>query len=194
MGGFGISARDDLLLVEDISLVKQRCTRVTVKFDDEAVADYFDQQVDQGRAPEQFGRIWMHTHPGSSNAPSGTDEATFARCFGSADWAIMFILARGGETYARLRFNTGPGGEIVLPVEVDYEQPFQGTEHAVWDREYGQSVTAEEMAVERRMRSFGPLNRSDDFREHPDMYLDDPYWNDPHTLLEALDERLGFPF
>ena len=27
----------------------------------------------------------------------------------------MFILAKGGQTRARLRFNTGPGGEIELP-------------------------------------------------------------------------------
>jgi hypothetical protein len=30
----------------------------------------------------------------------------------------MFVLARGGKSYARLRFNVGPGGNIVIPVEV----------------------------------------------------------------------------
>ena len=43
-------------------------------------------------------------------SPSGTDEETFARCFGSSDWALMFILARGGETYVRLALHAGPGG------------------------------------------------------------------------------------
>ena len=74
--------------------MRQVCTGVSVAFDDQAVADFFDRQVDLGRRPEQFGRIWVHTHPGNSPEPSMTDEDTFARVFGRTDWAVMFILAR----------------------------------------------------------------------------------------------------
>ena len=42
VGGFGISAVDDLLLIDDIQMVRQRCTSVTVQFEDAAVADFFD--------------------------------------------------------------------------------------------------------------------------------------------------------
>ena len=35
VGGFGISAAGDLLLVEDVCLVRQSCTAVTVKFADD---------------------------------------------------------------------------------------------------------------------------------------------------------------
>jgi proteasome lid subunit RPN8/RPN11 len=129
IGGFGISAPDDLLLVEDIRLVRQECSSVHVAFDDASVADFFDHEVDAGRQPQEFARLWIHTHPGNSAQPSSTDKATFARVFGSADWALMFILARGGQTYARLRFNAGPGGELLLPVDVDYSQPFAGSEY-----------------------------------------------------------------
>ena len=104
IGGFGITASDDLLLVHDLRLVRQTCTSVSVAFDDRAVADMFDEQVDLGRRPEQFARIWIHTHPGSSAVPSALDEATFQDVFGRCDWAVMFILARGGATYARLQF------------------------------------------------------------------------------------------
>jgi proteasome lid subunit RPN8/RPN11 len=48
VGGFGISA-DDLFFVTDLQMVRQRTTSVTVAFDDEAVADFFDRQVDAGR-------------------------------------------------------------------------------------------------------------------------------------------------
>src|SRR5215212_3827352 len=82
IGGFGISSRDDLLFVENVQLVNQACTWVHVEFDDEAVANFFDDQVDAGRRPEEFARLWMHTHPGNSPEPSGTDEATFTRVFG----------------------------------------------------------------------------------------------------------------
>jgi hypothetical protein len=64
VGGFGISAQDDLLLVEDVQLVGQTCTAMSVQFHDSSVADYFDRQVDQGLVPERFARLWIHTHPG----------------------------------------------------------------------------------------------------------------------------------
>jgi proteasome lid subunit RPN8/RPN11 len=144
VGGFGITPAGDLLLVEDVCLVEQLCTFVSVRFDDGAVADFFDAQVDQGRKPAQFARIWVHTHPGNSAQPSATDEETFARCFGSSDWALMFILARGGEVYARLRFSAGPGGEILVPVLIDYGQAFPASDHAAWKDEYARSVIPEE--------------------------------------------------
>lgn len=141
VGGFGISAPDDLLLIEDIKLVKQQCTVVSVKFDDASVADLFDEQVDQGRKPEEFSRIWIHTHPGSSAEPSHVDEATFAQSFGVSDWALMFILSKTGTTYARLRFHVGPGGDSELPVEIDYGNPFPAADQAAWEQEYQEMVT-----------------------------------------------------
>ena len=89
VGGFGVSAKDDLLLIEDIRLVRQRCTSVTVQFDDVAVADFFDEMVDRGLRPERFARVWIHTHPGDSASPSCVEEQTFVRSFGRSDWAIM---------------------------------------------------------------------------------------------------------
>lgn len=84
IGGFGIADADDLLFVDDIGVVLQTCTYTHVAFDDVAVADFFDVQVDLGRRPEQFGRIWIHTHPGNSAEPSSVDEATFTREIGRA--------------------------------------------------------------------------------------------------------------
>jgi hypothetical protein len=140
VGGFGISSEDDLFLIEDIMLIKQACTEVTVEFDDESVADFFDDQVDLGREPERFGRCWIHTHPGDSAEPSSTDEATFSRVFGNSSWAVMFILARGGETYARLKFGCGPGAELLVPVEIAWHAPFAGADQPAWKREYKRCV------------------------------------------------------
>jgi len=140
VGGFGIASSEDLLLVEDVRLVRQTCTWAHVAFADESVADFFDVQVDEGRKPEQFARIWAHTHPGDCPQPSLTDEATFARVFGSAQWALMFILARGGQSYARLRFNVGPPTEIELAVDIDYTRPFDGCDVEGWEQEYQDNV------------------------------------------------------
>ncbi|WP_232103258.1 hypothetical protein [Gimesia algae] len=136
VGGFGITSEDDLLLVQDLQLVEQTCSLAHVAFDDEAVANFFDDQVDVGLRPEQFGRIWIHTHPGDCPLPSQTDEETFDRVFGRSDWAVMFILARTGQTYARLRFNAGPKAEFEIPVKRDYSQTFAGCDPERWENEY----------------------------------------------------------
>jgi proteasome lid subunit RPN8/RPN11 len=140
VGGFATSAGDDLLFVEDVQLVRQRCTSVSVVFDDGSVADYFDRQVEQGLRPDRFARIWWHTHPGRSAQPSSLDEETFERVFCRADWAVMFIVARDGDAYARLQLNTGPGGSLLIPVEVDFGRPFDGSDFAEWDYQYQENV------------------------------------------------------
>ena len=140
IGGFGIAAEDDLLFIEDVVTVKQEASVASVFFDDEAVADLFEAQVDAGRKPEQFARAWIHTHPGASPTPSQTDEETFQRVFGGCDWAIMFVLAQEGKTHARLRFNIGPGGETVLPVHVDFSRPFAAADFEAWESEYQANI------------------------------------------------------
>ncbi len=89
VGGFGISAKDDLLLIEDICLVRQRCSSVTVQFDDVAVADFFDEMVDRGLPPERFARMgellitvingrmrWQRFGRGHSDESTGSTSAT----------------------------------------------------------------------------------------------------------------------
>lgn len=140
IGGFGITPDDDLLYVQDFATVEQEATMASIAFDDEAVADFFDRQVDAGLQPCQFGRIWCHTHPGESPCPSATDEETFERVFGSCQHAVMFILANGGQSYARLRFNVGPGGDLLIPVEVDYSRSFGASDVEAWEAEYAANI------------------------------------------------------
>lgn len=143
VGGFGIAAADDLLYVEEFQTVRQTCGVASVAFEDQAVADYFDRQVDAGRSLSQAARIWLHTHPGSCPQPSATDQETFARVFGRADWSVMFILAQSGATYCRLEFHVGPGGGLLLPVEVDYHRPFPAADHNAWRAEYLANIHVE---------------------------------------------------
>ena len=70
IGGFAITPAENLVLVEEFVTVKQRVTVASVAFDDDAVADFFDQQIDRGRRPQQFLRIWIHSHPGDSAIPA----------------------------------------------------------------------------------------------------------------------------
>jgi proteasome lid subunit RPN8/RPN11 len=190
VGGFGITSAEDLLLVEDIKLVRQVCTAASVAFDDQSVADFFDNQVDAGRKPAQFARIWLHTHPGNSPEPSRTDEQTFSRVFGPSDWAAMLIVARGGRTYCRLRFNVGPGGEMDLPVQIDFSRPFPASDHAAWHEEYKANVEREEPVVrksqailtDRLGHVFEPFERDTDW---PDPWADP--WDDAPLPMEVHD-------
>lgn len=172
IGGFGLSAADDPLAVVDVLTVKQCCTSVTVAFDDAAVADLFDDMVDQGIPPERFGRIWIHTHPGDCPLPSGTDEATFHRVFGRTDWAVMAIVACGGASYARLSFHAGLGGTIKISVLVDYEQPFDGADWEAWEREYVAHVTVEPLLL-----PLGSLGAAADIATNP--YFQMQIWEEP---------------
>jgi len=175
VGGFGIANSKDLLLIEDFVTVKQTATAASINFNDESVADFFDQQVDEGRRPEQFARVWVHTHPGNCPNPSAVDEATFARVFGGSDFAIMLILANGGDVYARLRFNVGPGGEVLIPVEVDYYCVFAGSDPEAWELEYQTNIDARQTELSffgQGCSRFGGTVDSDDMFGS-DMCVDD---------------------
>jgi hypothetical protein len=181
IGGFAITPSDDYLFVEDVQLVSQHCSAISVEFEDQAVADFFDRQVDQGRRPEQFARIWVHTHPANSAQPSGTDERTFARVFGRSDWAVMFILARGGDCFARLRYNVGPGSDVELKIEIEYDWPFSATDYESWREEYlahvgrppAESPTLSEFTM--------PVDR-----EHREL---DDWWRDAWSDYADIDEN-----
>jgi proteasome lid subunit RPN8/RPN11 len=142
VGGFGITDPEDLLFVKEFVTVKQEVTCVSVGFDDAAVGEFFDAQVDLGRKAEQFARIWLHSHPGDSPEPSGTDEETFERVFGGCQWAALVIVAQDDRTYARLSFNVGPGSQVLIPAAVDYSREFGSSDHDGWDAEYVANVRA----------------------------------------------------
>ena len=193
IGGFAITAADDLLKVEDFVTVKQEVTVISVSFDDQAVAEFFESQVDAGRRPHQFCRTWLHTHPGDSPEPSTTDEATFRRVFGRCDWAVLFVLARGGKTYARLRFNVGPGGGVLVPVEVDYRGQFGPSEHAAWEAEYKANIDAQPWSW--GLDAHEPLRRSSDLAgcSVPDDWMEELEAMEPTERQTILDELATRP-
>ncbi len=170
--------------------MKQCCSVATVRFDDESIADFFDEQVDRGLAPERFGRIWVHTHPGSSPLPSVTDEETFARCFGGADWSLMLILACGGRTYARLRFGVGPRASLILPIEIDFGAAAHAMDQAAWEQEYQHNVSADVILAPARPTLSSPTKVSFDPAEEPSAMSSDPFF-DPARFdpWECLYER-----
>ena len=193
VGGFGISDPEDLLFVREFVTVKQEVTCVSVKFDDVSIADFFDTQVDLGRKPEQFARIWLHSHPGDSPEPSAIDEVTFERVFGKCQWAVLFVVAQDNETYAKLQFNVGPGGHVLIPVEIDYSQDFESSDHDLWDTEFAAHIKANEWPDEGK--------KPEDLAEEYDLdsyalpydFLDEFEQMEPQERQFILDELANRP-
>ena len=63
VGGFGITSEDDLLYVEDIRLVSKP-VRQSLSSSTTRPSPNSSTSRMMPRKPEQFGRIWIHTHPG----------------------------------------------------------------------------------------------------------------------------------
>ena len=113
----------------------------------------------------------------------------FARVFGGCDWAVMFVLARSGKTYARLRFNVGPCGDAVIPVEVDFTCPFGASDHEAWAAEYDAHIHA---AWEEPVRVRFLDDREDlDGLSLPDDWLDDLEEMEPVERQFVLAELAG---
>ena len=166
---------------------------MSVKFDDAAVADFFDTQVDLGRKPEQFARIWLHSHPGDSPEPSTIDEWTFQRVFGHCQWAVLFVVAQDNQTYARLRFNVGPGGHVLIPTEVDYRLDFGPSDHHLWDTEYAANIKATEGLNDRPGPQSTPADCDLSSYALPYDFLEEFEQMEPQERLFILDELAGRP-
>jgi hypothetical protein len=147
VSGYCITSKDDPLLIQDFMLVKQEVGPASIDMDGDSIGEFYERMVELGYQPCEFARIWMHTHPGTSPNPSGTDEETFKKHFSDPDWSVMLILAKGGAWYARLRFNIGPGGSMEVPVEIDWDEEFPESNQAEWFREYELNVTERKVIV-----------------------------------------------
>lgn len=142
----GISEnKANCLEVHDLLVPKQECTSVTVEFDEESIADLTIKMLDAGYELQQFFRVWIHTHPGNSAHPSTVDEETFQSVFGGLNWSVMFILAKGGATYTRLRANVdGISVQQESACEVGWSLPFPASDLNAWENIYLASVKKKE--------------------------------------------------
>ncbi len=193
VGGFGITEPDDLLFVKEFVTVKQEVTPASVKFDDESVANYFEDQVDLGRKPEQFARIWLHSHPGDSPEPSIIDEETFERVFGGCEWAVLFVVAQDNKTYAKLSFNVGPGGQVLIPVGIDYSQDFGASNQELWDTEYTANIKAAEWLSTRTRKQENSANHDLSAYALPHDFLEEFERMEPEERQFVLDELAERP-
>ena len=98
----------------------------------------------------------------------------------------MFILARGGQTFAELSWLHGGPASIPLDVEIDFTPPFEGSDAEAWEAEYLDCVEPhtwhEPRAVDHRFTELDTAEHS-----HP-QFPDRDLWPD---LIHEFDSPLG---
>jgi len=123
VGGWFVSeSLDDLLSVSDFQTVKQTVTKTTVEFDDDDMTDYISRMSEKEIWPAMCQKIWVHTHPGNSSVPSGTDWETLNSMLEKIDvndWVIMFILAMDDSYTCKLAYKTKLGN-IFQDIKCDF--------------------------------------------------------------------------
>jgi hypothetical protein len=62
---------------------------------------------------------------------------------------VLFVVAQDNRAYAKLRFNVGPGGHMLIPTEIDYSLDFGSSDHGLWDTEYAANIKATEWLNDR---------------------------------------------
>jgi hypothetical protein len=109
----------------------------------------------------------------------------------------MAIAALDSSTYARVRFNTGPGSQMPLKLQIDYDKPFEGSDRELWLSQYKENVIFEDKLALKVKTNEKSLQRDDLFgKDIPSLdcediisafELMDPYERD--YLLEQLSFR-----
>ena len=96
----GVSKSDtELGHIVDFVCVPQECSSGLTDPDDDGMNTYLESMMlDKEISIVRCGRFWAHTHPGTSPAPSSTDNETFEKWFGHSDLGVMYILANGDDS------------------------------------------------------------------------------------------------
>lgn len=94
---------DHPLYITRLAWLPQNNSAGFVEFHEGAFSTHLNDSLDAGLQPYQATRIWIHTHPGGSPNPSGQDEDQLTQFMALNDWTVMFIMARTGATFCRLR-------------------------------------------------------------------------------------------
>jgi len=159
VGMLGI-ANDPLepLRITDLKVISQVSSAAYFEFEEDPLSDFYAEMLDKGFLLEQFSRVLVHTHPKHCNDFSWTDEDTVERYLGKCAWGVSTILPKGGLPKALLvvnvRTSTFDSPDIPtlriqqeIPVEVDWDSPFEGSDFEAWRRELAESVKVRERAI-----------------------------------------------
>lgn len=142
------------LVVSELILVRQEVSPVHVDLDMEWWADHqVDLYEQRGIEPWQSS-VWLHTHPANMINPSTTDEQTMQASFGEWSFALMLILTKDGQFYARMDYDHEfPGSricrlsqrcEVIILWNQAKGEPVTEATLKEWEQEFQERVTCRE--------------------------------------------------
>lgn len=127
ISGQGISYSANRLYIDDFELVKQESSSVTTDFDDQGWLEFMhEMKTGRNLQPFQFLSVLVHTHPGFSTNPSGTDEKNWKDRIekDQRDFYVMCIVSDGPESaHARLFMKEPVSLVTEIPVKIDWSGP-----------------------------------------------------------------------
>lgn len=127
----GQSDPNDPLFINQLHFIPQYSTMASVEFDNDAQNNYAIDMSKRRLNPDNFMRVWIHTHPGNNTSPSGTDWSTFNDTFGPMEWSVMAILGKSDEFTCVFRV-----GDEMMNIPVAIHDPFTQQ----WAEEYASAV------------------------------------------------------
>ena len=216
VGGFCVSLQENPGLVVDFHLVSQLCDSAYCEFTDDGMVEFNDEMAEAGYHPQEYSRMWLHTHPGTSANPSGLDEETFTKQFGGMDWSAMLIVARGGQTYGRIRYAVcnavdsiigSKDRDTTVDLAIDWSTEYTSTEHGQWDDEYDSMVTARAPTKFKTTGTWAQREYQSYINRPPDKLIDDlvqhgqqkiigyksPYDSQEVTVFESFPDHAETP-
>lgn len=122
IGCYGVTNRNDPLLIENLFVPEQVCNEIYNDFDTSYIANNLVGFINQGYKIQDVQRIWIHTHPqGMGATPSHTDEETFSRIFTGVSHGAMVILSKRGDFYGRIKIDGTFSVEAEVPLCIQGE-------------------------------------------------------------------------
>ena len=121
VGALAVTQRNNPLYILDLLIPTQQVSGARVEFDDDSIGDINLQMAQRGYTVEQYMRIWIHTHPGTSTTPSSVDEDTFRNRWAQMPYAMMVIVGYRGTCYCRLSVRAPFPYVRELPSEIDWD-------------------------------------------------------------------------
>ena len=108
IAGYCVTAEDDPLRVIDTHIVKQTSGVASYLMDDEGIAQYIADRLDDGVEDPLRALAWCwHTHPGNGTEPSGTDWENFLCYWHGKPFGVMLIVGQDESTTAIAQLRSG---------------------------------------------------------------------------------------
>ena len=102
ISGFGTISVDpdtNTLLLEDVSILPQRISSVSVDIDANDIADFLVEEIAKGNDPNKL-RVWWHSHAEMPVFFSSTDIHTIENSLTQAPWLVSLVVNKKGEMKA----------------------------------------------------------------------------------------------